>query len=58
MKSIAKVKQQRRIKNIPPYCDNPMSSDDVKLQQAIKEGKVEITPNRRQRKQIIRQIKH
>lgn len=26
MKSQEKVKRQRRIKNIPAYCDNPLSS--------------------------------
>jgi hypothetical protein len=32
MKSQAKVKQQRRIRAIPPFCDNPMSAEDVEMQ--------------------------
>lgn len=56
MKSQARVKQQRRIKSIPNYCDNPMSKDDMKLQQAISEGKIEVTLNRSQKKRAIKNI--
>lgn len=54
MKSRAKVISQKHIHEIPPFCDNPMSSDDMKLQQAIAEGKVEVKLNRRQRKAALR----
>lgn len=59
MKSIAKVKQQRRIKAIPPFCDNPMSAEAMKLQIAMQEGKIPSPPlNRSQRKRMLKRIKH
>jgi hypothetical protein len=39
MKSQAKVKQQRRIKSIPPFCDNPISGD-LKYLQPLRPNKV------------------
>jgi len=57
MKSRKKVISQKHIREIPPFCDNPLSEEDNKLQQAIKEGKIQIQPNRRMRKQMVRKIR-
>ena len=43
MKSQAKVKSQRRIKSIPPFCDNPLSKEDIELQEQVKKGIIQIT---------------
>lgn len=61
MKSRKKVISQKHIREIPPFCDNPMSENDMKLQEAIKEGRVNIVLNRRQRKAMLRsrgRVKH
>ena len=43
MKSIAKVKQQRRIRNIPPFCDNPTGKFMNYLLDLVKNGSIVIT---------------
>lgn len=55
MKSQARVKQQRRIKSIPNYGDNPMSAEQVELQANIAKGVVKLdrSPNRRERRSYL-----
>ena len=43
MKSQAKIKQQRRIKSIPRYCNNMMSKEDIELQELVRKGVIQIT---------------
>jgi hypothetical protein len=43
MKSQQKVKQQRRIKVIPAFCDNPIGKEGIKLQDLVKKGVIVIT---------------
>ena len=43
MKSQFKIKQQRRIRQIPPFCDNPTSKEDMKLNDLVKKGVIVIT---------------
>ena len=49
MKSIAKVKQQKRIKSIPKYCDNPLGREGVALNELVKKGAIVITKPRPRR---------
>jgi len=58
MKSQQKVKQQRRIKQIPQFCDNPIGKEGAKLQDLVKKGVIVITkPRPRQvNKQVLRRI--
>ena len=43
MKSIAKVKQQRRIKNIPRYGNNPIGKEMQALLEQVQKGAIQIT---------------
>ena len=54
MKSRAKVISQKHIRSIPPFCDNPISSEELHRRELVKEGKIIITkPSpRRVEKQI------
>lgn len=55
MKSRKKVISQKHIKEIPPFCDNPLSAEAVQLQHDIASGKIAgFVPNRRQRKAMLR----
>ena len=54
MKSIEKVKRQRRIKNIAPYCDNPTSKENMALQKLVEKGAIVIHYGRRERKQAVK----
>ncbi len=50
MKAIAKVKRQRRIKNIPAYCDNRQGREAHEAQERVRKGMINIKPNRQQRR--------
>ena len=58
MKSQDKVKQQRRIKNIPKYCDNPMGKEARAMEELVKKGAIVITKPqpRRVEKQPVRRM--
>ncbi len=56
MKSQAKVKQQRRIKNIPNYCDNPDGRIARTNLDLMKKGIIEMASNRHSRKGIKKQV--
>lgn len=43
MKSQEKVKRQRRIKSIPPYCDNPNSLETLNFLRMLKFGLIKKT---------------
>jgi hypothetical protein len=58
MKSITKVKQQRRIKNIPDFGDHRMSKENQKLQELVTKGVIVISKPqpRKVKKQLIRRM--
>ena len=58
MKTIEKVKQQRRIKNIPDYGDHRMSKEDQQLNELVMKGVIVITKPqpRKVEKQPIRRM--
>ena len=59
MKSQAKVKQQRRIKKIPKYCDNPESKEMRTLNELVRKGVITITkpqPRRVEKTPVVRRM--
>lgn len=54
MKLISKVKRQRRIRQIPGFCDNPMGKEARALQDLVKKGIISVAQNRSERKRELR----